>query len=149
MARERKHELTGWPLALLVIADRYLQKRDEIEPALAAGRTVIVDRYVASTLVLQRLDGLNPKVLWEINAQARRPDLTVVLQADPDTLRDRLRHRSRHSRFEPMPDSAAREMRFYAEAIKLPERQDYHTFRIVTTTMPADAVAWLIKEQLE
>ena len=31
MAREREHELIGWPLATLVVADRYLQVRDDIE----------------------------------------------------------------------------------------------------------------------
>jgi dTMP kinase len=149
MAREREHELIGWPLATLVVADRYLQVRDDIEPALAAGRTVIVDRYVASTLVLQRLDGLDPGVLWEINAQARRPDLMVVLQADPDTLRDRLRHRARYSRFEQMPDGAEQEMQFYTEAITLLERHGYCTLRIDTTSMPADGVARLIMERLE
>jgi dTMP kinase len=39
-------------------ADRYAHLESEIAPALKAGKVVITDRYVQSSLVLQRLDGL-------------------------------------------------------------------------------------------
>jgi hypothetical protein len=48
-----------------------------------------------------------------------------------------------------MPMAPSGEMRFYAEAISLPERQSCHTFRIDTTAMPADAIARVIKERFE
>jgi dTMP kinase len=103
MAREREGGLVGWPLATLVVADRYLQLQEEVEPALREGTTVILDRYVASTLALQRLDGLDAQILWEMNASVLRPDLTVVLRAEPAVLRERLNKRDRLSRFERMP----------------------------------------------
>lgn len=149
MAREREHELVGWPLAALVVADRYLQLREEIEPALDAGKTVILDRYVASTLVLQRLDGLDPRILWDMNAAALRPDLTVVLQADPDTLRARLRDRARLSRFEQMPDGVESELRYFAEAADQLEAHGYEVVRLDTTESAIEAVVLRILQSLD
>ncbi|MFF3404382.1 dTMP kinase [Streptomyces sp. NPDC002659] len=55
----------------------------EIKPSLKAGDTVICDRYVASTLVLQRLDGVSLKFLLDLNADILMPDLAVILTASP------------------------------------------------------------------
>jgi dTMP kinase len=149
MAREREHELVGWPLAALVVADRYLQLREEIEPALAAGKAVILDRYVASTLVLQRLDGLDPRILWEMNAAVLRPNLTVVLQAGADTLRARLRDRARLSRFEQMPDGVELELRYFAEAADQLEAHGYEVLRLDTTDSAMEAVVVRILKALD
>lgn len=149
MAREREHELVGWPLAALVVADRYLQLREEIEPALHKGHTVILDRYVASTLVLQRLDGLDPQILWAMNAAVLLPDLTVVLQADPDTLRARLRDRAHLSRFEQMPDGVELELRYFAEAADQLETHGYKVLRLETTDSAIDGVVLRILQSLD
>jgi dTMP kinase len=144
----RQEALTGWPLAALVVADRYVQIQTEIKPALAAGITVVLDRYVASTLVLQRMDGLDPAVLWEMNARALRPDMAVLLQARPDTLRERLRQRVDLSRFERMTDGAETETRLYAEAADRMERGGYRTLPIDTTEIPVGAVVERILDAL-
>jgi dTMP kinase len=149
MARAREHELVGWPLAALVVADRYLQLREEIQPALDGGKTVILDRYVASTLVLQRLDGLDSQILWEMNAAALRPDLTVLLQADPDTLRARLRDRACLSRFEQMSDGAELETGYFAEAANQLEEHGYQVLRLDTTDASLEAVVRRILPVLE
>ena len=75
----------GWgTMALLFAADRVDHVEAEIEPALAMEAVVVSDRYDASSLAYQSVTsggGGDAAVKWivEINAQARRPDLTIVL----------------------------------------------------------------------
>jgi len=63
--------------------------RREIEPALAAGRTVICDRFTDSTLAYQgAARGLGADTVSSLNRIAtggRRPDLTLYLRVDPAT----------------------------------------------------------------
>jgi dTMP kinase len=70
-------------LALLFAADRLDHNHTVIEPALGAGRIVISDRYDLSSLAYQSVtasagDGVVPWIRG-LNARARRPDLTIVL----------------------------------------------------------------------
>jgi dTMP kinase len=79
----------GWgTLALLFAADRLDHLQREIEPALAAGRSVVGDRYDVSSLAYQSATaGSGCDVLpWiaAINSRARRPDLTLVIDVEPD-----------------------------------------------------------------
>jgi dTMP kinase len=53
----------GMALACLVAGDRHHHLATEILPALRAGKVVVCDRYLPSSLVLQRLDGLDPEVI--------------------------------------------------------------------------------------
>lgn len=92
-------EYHGLTLACLVAADRYQHLETEIRPALAAGAVVVCDRYVASFLVLQRLDGVPPEFLWVLASHADRPDLTVILTGDPTRSRARAEQRGLYSRF--------------------------------------------------
>lgn len=76
----------GRALALAVAADRLHQLETELRPALAAGRTVLLDRYLPSTLVLQRADGVPVEDLLAMNAGIDVPDLSVILFAQADTV---------------------------------------------------------------
>jgi len=70
-------------LALLFAADRADHIQREVEPALAAGRTVISDRWYHSSLAYQ---GTSEDRAWiaELNRRALRPDLTVFLRVAPE-----------------------------------------------------------------
>lgn len=92
-------EYQGITLACLVAADRYQHLETEVRPALAAGIVVVCDRYVASSLVLQGLDGVPADFLWTLAAAADRPDLTVILTGDPVRSRERAAQRGLYSRF--------------------------------------------------
>lgn len=75
-------------LALLFAADRLDHVAREIRPALAAGTTVVCDRYDLSSLAYQSataLPGQDP-LPWirALNQRAPRPHLTLVLDVDPD-----------------------------------------------------------------
>ena len=93
-------ELRGRALALACAADRQAHLELEILPALNAGRWVVCDRYVQSSLVLQRLDGLHPDEIWSYNRHVVPPDRSVYLTEDTDVVRERLRARGALSRLE-------------------------------------------------
>ena len=58
-------------LACLVAGDRHHHLATEILPALHAGKVVICDRYLPSSLVLQAIDGIEPDTIWCLNAGLR------------------------------------------------------------------------------
>ncbi|XTZ18478.1 dTMP kinase [Micromonospora echinospora] len=98
-ARYGTDEYHGLTLACLVAADRYYHLETEIRPAVAAGSVVLCDRYLATSLVLQRLDGVDADFIWALNRYADRPDLTLILTGDPIRSRTRAATRGVHSRF--------------------------------------------------
>ncbi|MEU4445453.1 hypothetical protein AB0K14_26500 [Actinosynnema sp. NPDC050801] len=59
LARRGIDAYRGMALTCLCAADRHHRLDTEIQPALREGRVVLCDRYVASSLVLQGLDGLS------------------------------------------------------------------------------------------
>ncbi|MEQ1849044.1 MAG: dTMP kinase [Candidatus Peribacteraceae bacterium] len=65
-------------LQLLFCADRALHIQEVIKPALAAGKTVISDRYVISTLVYGEALGLDPDWLLQVNTPFVEPDVMVL-----------------------------------------------------------------------
>ncbi len=73
--------------ALLYAADRAHHVDTVIEPALAAGKVVITDRYADSSLAYQgvgrALDPRQMRDLCEFAVGGRWPDVTVLLDVDP------------------------------------------------------------------
>ena len=69
-------------LACLVAGDRHHHLATEIRPALAAGQLLRRDRYVPSSLVLQRMDGVDLATSSASSTTApTSPDLAVILNA--------------------------------------------------------------------
>jgi dTMP kinase len=99
LARFGSDDYHGLTLACLVAADRYQHLEHEIRPALQAGRLVLCDRYLASSLVLQRLDGVSPEFVWQLNQHADQPDLCIILSGDASCVRERAEKRGLYSRF--------------------------------------------------
>ena len=89
----------GWAtMAALFASDRLDHLESEIEPNLRDGVTVVCDRYDHSSVAYQTVssgdrDGASTWVL-ELNRLARRPDLTLVLDVDPDVAARRRSTRS-------------------------------------------------------
>ncbi|MBX3182283.1 MAG: dTMP kinase [Polyangiaceae bacterium] len=83
-------------LALLFAADRLDHLTNEVEPALRAGQVVLCDRYDLSSLTYQSLTApdrasgsvsrADETVQWirALNREARRPDLTLVLDVSAE-----------------------------------------------------------------
>lgn len=73
---------------LLFAADRIDHLQREVEPALAAGATVISDRWYHSSLAYQGT-GADRDWIATLNARARRPDLTIFLEVRPEVAAQR------------------------------------------------------------
>lgn len=68
----------------LLTADRKCHLKSTILPALSAGKWVICDRYKYSALAYQRMQGISPEYLVDINSSFLTPDLVCILQ--PETV---------------------------------------------------------------
>lgn len=86
-------------IALLFAADRIDHLHDEVGPALDAGKIVITDRYVHSSVAYQ---GSECDVEWvlEINSRARTADLVVFIDAPVDECLRRIDARGERDLFE-------------------------------------------------
>jgi dTMP kinase len=119
LLRSSEAVLTGRALALAIAADRYAHLESEIVPLLDSGHHVICDRYVQSSLVLQRVDGLSLSEIWRYNAYVLPPTVTFYLDHDPEVIHERLGARGELSRLE-LTGSPGRELLLYNEAKGLP-----------------------------
>jgi dTMP kinase len=140
--------VTGHALACLYAADRYHHVKTEIRPLLAAGKIVISDRYVPSSLVLQRFDDVDPAFLWQLNSDADRPDLAVILQADPEVIAERLSDRGPHNRFQLIPDSSHSEVLFYGQATERLAQAGFDVFTVDCNHRQPEQVAACIRDRL-
>jgi dTMP kinase len=148
LAAELTETVTGHALACLYAADRYHHVETEIRPHTKAGRTVISDRYIPSGLVMQRFDGIDPGFLWRLNAEADRPDLAVILEADPEVIAERLAERGPHNRFQLAPGSAHAEANFYRQATDRLTQAGFDVLTVDCSQRPAEQSAALIRDRL-
>jgi dTMP kinase len=85
----------GWAtMALLFAADRMDHVESEIEPFVSAGGVIVSDRYDASSLAYQSVSSgteARDAVEWirSLNRYVRRPDLTIVLDIQPEEAAER------------------------------------------------------------
>ena len=119
-------DITDRAEALLMAADRAQHVAEVIEPALAAGRTVICDRFAGSSIAYQghgrQLAAAEVEQLSRWATQGRWPDLIVLLQIGPEVAEGRLR-RSR-DRLESAGDAFHRRVHdgYLLQAMEDPER---------------------------
>ena len=86
--------------ALLFMASRAQLVAEVIRPALAQGRTVICDRFVTSTCAYQGAAGFDPRRVIDLARYAIGdcwPDVTVILDVDPQEGFERIGRRPHHA----------------------------------------------------
>jgi dTMP kinase len=121
-------ELTDTTEMLLFAASRAQLIRQEVQPALAAGKTVVCDRFVYSSLAYQgHARGLGREMVWNANAPALAgllPDTVVLLDLPPAAALERAKARASLDRIEAedLTFHAAVRAGFLAEAEADPER---------------------------
>jgi dTMP kinase len=148
LARELTDTVHGNALACLYAADRYHHLATEIIPHLETGDVVITDRYIPSALVMQQLDGVDPDYLWRINAKARRPELAVILDAEPAVVAERLRGKGPHNRLQRLPSSSQLEWHHYRLVCQRLTDAGWTVHRIDCTATTATEIAQLIRQRL-
>lgn len=148
LCRQLTETVTGHALACLYAADRYHHVETEVRPHLEDGRTVISDRYIPSGLVMQRFDGIDPLFLWQLNAEADRPDLAVILEADPEVISERLTERGPHNRFQLSPGSSHAEVHFYRQATERLIQAGFDVLRVDCNQRPPEQSAKVIRDRL-
>lgn len=117
-------------------------------PALEEDRLLISDRYLASTLALQRLDGVPLDFLLDINRHAPNPDLAVILTASPEEISERIARAGVTHRFRGDPDGPVRELRFYQEAAVALEERGVDLMRLDSSTATPSEVAGRIADAI-
>ena len=133
--------------ALLYAADRAEHVAKVIDPALERGAVVITDRYTDSSLAYQGAGrGLPTADIARLNSWAtdgRAPDLTVLLDIDPET---GLRRRARSAdRLEAEPVDFHRRVRtgFLDLAHATPDR-----YLVIDANLPSDEIGQRIKDRI-
>jgi len=128
-------ELTDTTEMFLFAASRAQLIREEVRPALAAGETVLCDRFVYSSLAYQaHARGLGREQVWTVNAPAIEgllPDRVVLLDLPPATALGRAQARGTLDRIEAESLAFHEAVRagFLDEASADPER-----FRVIEAT---------------
>lgn len=140
LARHGTDDYQGEAMACLIAADRF-KHGEEIQPALERGDVVVCDRYVASSLALQCMDGVDREFVWLLAERVIQPDLTVVVSGDPVVIEARLTARGAHSRYERADGSSHVECAYFTEAAKFLRRQGQRVLDVDATQTPAEDVA--------
>lgn len=99
--------------ALLFAADRVQHISDVIEPALKAGKVVLNERYVYSSLAYQSARGLPTNWISSINKYALRPDLGILIDVPAKIAFARIKSSRRLDEFERNPRLQQRVRRNY------------------------------------
>jgi dTMP kinase len=97
---------------------------------------------------MQRFDGIDPAFLWRLNAEADRPDLAVIFEADPNTISERLHERGAHNRFQLSPGSSHAEVHFYRQATERLIQAGFDVLRVECDKRPPEQSASVIRDRL-
>lgn len=85
----------------LFMRDREEDVKKNILPALKEGKIVIMDRYYYSTIAYQGARGIDTEKIKEMNERiAPKPDLVILLDADPEKVVERIKARGYLTPFE-------------------------------------------------
>ena len=135
--------------ALIFAADRAHHIATLVRPALAAGKVVLQDRYIDSSVAYQgsgrALGADEIRKLSEWATEGLTPDLTILLDIDPREARARmLGERAALDRLESLDLSFHEQVRaqYLAQAAAAPQR-----YLVVDVSEPVDVVAERIRNR--
>ncbi len=125
-------------LGLLFAADRADHLQREIEPALAAGKLVISDRYYHSSLAYQ---GSEEDRGWiaTLNLRARKPDCTFFLQVDPEVAAKRRSDDDRSEEIFDHLDTQRRVAEGYLAVVR--DRSESERIEVIDGHLPMDEIS--------
>ena len=120
----------GISIACLVAADRYQHLQDEIIPELEKGKIVITDRYILSSLILQRMDEVSEEFILALNNEIIQPDLQIAVFADSQIIQSRLKERDLLTRFE-KDNKTNIELKYMERGIQILREKGINVFKLV------------------
>lgn len=85
--------------ALTYAADRLVHLKSKVLPALDKGIIVVMDRYYFSSIAYQGAQGASIEWVFELNKYARKPDLAIYIDVEPEIGLKRLSRKEVLSRF--------------------------------------------------
>jgi dTMP kinase len=137
---------------LLYFSSRAQNVEQVIRPALAAGATVLCDRFTDSTLVYQGCGrGLDVDVVLDLDriaCQGLKPDLTVLIDIDLETSLMRARRRNRHT--DSSESRIDEESHAFHERVRRGylalARQEPERFAVIDGRAPIEDVAAAVQE---
>jgi len=133
-------DVCPWAELFLMLAARAQVVHERIEPDLAAGRTVICDRFIdASTAYQGAGRGLGIERVQELNRLATRgrsPDLTLLLDLDPAAGR-----RRQHDRPDRMEQADLQFHRAVRDGYRSIASAEPRRFVVLDAALPASDVA--------
>jgi dTMP kinase len=136
-------------MAALFAADRLDHLEAENIPNLNDGVSVVCDRYDHSSVAYQTISsGGGPEVsTWvlELNRRARRPDLTLVLDVDPQIAAARRGSRSTNPELYEVSEMQAELAKFYE---KIDDLFPADTIRHIDASLGVEQVAETIWDQV-
>jgi dTMP kinase len=110
-------------MATLFASDRLDHLEAEVLPSLEDGVTVICDRYDYSSVAYQTVSGGGgddvSKWVRELNRHARRPDLTLILDVDPEVAASRRGTRSGNPELYEIDEMQVKLAKFYTKIDEL------------------------------
>lgn len=126
---------------LLFIADRAQHMQEVVFPALEHGNVVLCDRHLDSTVAYQGYGrGLDIDFIHQLNEKAirgRKPDMTFLLDGDPEILSQRVNKRGKADRLEGEALTFRQKTR---EGFLTLARHEPDRFTILDATQALDAI---------
>ena len=90
LASEEKPEDNAEKCLELYVKDRKEHLKEEIGPALKAGKFVICDRFKYSTIAYQKEQGVPVKKILELHKGLKKPDLVLILDVPSSRSMERI-----------------------------------------------------------
>lgn len=85
---------------MLFVEDRKWDVEKRILPALKDGKIVVMDRYYYSTVAYQGALGIDTDEIFQMNSFAPEPDITFILDIEPEEALKRISERKGRDYFE-------------------------------------------------
>ncbi|MEP6482693.1 MAG: dTMP kinase [Rhodoglobus sp.] len=146
----RRGEIVPWAEALIYAADRAQHIAMVVRPALERGEIVIQDRYFDSSVAYQGVGRqLGADQVRDVSLAAAGgllPDLTVLLDLDATTAKQRMGERTKFDRLEAEKSDFHATVRaaYLALAAEEPQR-----FLVVDASEPVDLIAEIVQQRVQ
>lgn len=122
----------GNNLFKLLLDDRKNHIERQIIPSIKEGNIIISDRYILSSLVFQRLDGLELEYIWSKNEHFLVPNITIIITVDDNIRNQRLESRLSLSRLK-KSEIRVKEIQYTEEASEFLKSKGWNVVWIENT----------------